>query len=44
MDISDEDFYKVKQTGMSDAQLYKQAGNGIVVSVVEHILKELFDE
>lgn len=44
MDISDSDFNKAKASGMSDTQLYKQAGNGIVVSVVEHILRGLFDE
>jgi site-specific DNA-cytosine methylase len=41
MGISDEDFYKAKQFN-SDSQLYKQAGNGIVVPVLEGIFKELF--
>lgn len=41
MGISDEDFYKAKNAGVSDSQLYKQAGNGIVVNVFEAILREL---
>ena len=41
MGISDEDFYKVKNAGVSNSQLYKQAGNGIVVNVFEAILREL---
>ena len=41
-----EQFEKVAATGMSDAQLYKQAGNSITVAVVEAIAKNLlkFDE
>lgn len=42
MSFSDDDFDKCKAAGMSDCQLYKQAGNSIVVSVLEKILKELF--
>lgn len=41
MGFDDEDFDKVKATGMSNAQLYKQAGNSIVVDVLYYILKEL---
>ena len=41
MGIDDEDFYKAKATGMSDSQLYKQAGNAIVVNVLEALLKEM---
>ena len=40
MGWSDEQFDKIK--GISDTQLYKQAGNGIVVTVLEKIFKELF--
>lgn len=40
MGFDDEDFDKVKQVN-SDTQLYKQAGNSIVVNVLESILKEL---
>lgn len=42
MSFSDDDFDKCKIAVMSDCQLYKQAGNSIVVSVLEKILKELF--
>ena len=41
MGISDEDFYKAKNAGVSNSQLYKQAGNGIVVNVFEAILREM---
>ena len=44
MGISDTDFDKAQASGMSNAQLYKQAGNGIVVNVFEAILRELFKE
>ena len=44
--FTDEQFNKVKAVGMSDAQLYKQAGNSITVNVVEAIARNLlkFDE
>ena len=44
MGISDDDFWKAQESGMSNAQLYKQAGNGIVVNVFEAILRNLFKE
>ncbi|MGL5963772.1 MAG: DNA cytosine methyltransferase, partial [Fusobacteriaceae bacterium] len=40
MGWEDERFYKIKN--ISNAQLYKQAGNGIVVNVLEEIFKNLF--
>ena len=40
MGISDEDYWKAKNAGVSNSQLYKQAGNGIVVNVFEAILRE----
>ena len=40
MGISDEDFYKA-QAVVSNSQLYKQAGNGIVVDVLYAIFKEM---
>lgn len=42
MGFSDEDFDKVK--GISNTQLYKMAGNSIVVNVLEAIFKQLFKE
>lgn len=42
MGFDDEDFYKAQGAGISNAQLYKQAGNSIVVNVLEKILKNLF--
>ena len=42
MGFDDEDFYSAKNAGVSDSQLYKQAGNSIVVDVLYHIFKKLF--
>lgn len=42
MGFKDEQFYKAKSAGVSDSQLYKQAGNSIVVNVLEDIFKNLF--
>ena len=44
--VTKEQFEKVAEAGMSDAQLYKQAGNSITVNVVEAIARNLlkFDE
>lgn len=41
MGVSDEDYEKVSSI-MSNTSLYKQAGNSIVVSVLEHIFTNLF--
>lgn len=41
MGFQDEDFEKAEKVN-SNTQLYKQAGNSIVVNVLEAILKELF--
>lgn len=41
MGFTKEQFQKVAATGMSDAQLYKQAGNSIVVPVLVEIAKNL---
>lgn len=40
MGFDDEDFEKASQVN-SDSQLYKQAGNSIVVDVLEAIFKEM---
>ncbi|MGY0013309.1 DNA cytosine methyltransferase [Bacillus anthracis] len=42
MGIADEYFYKAKNSGISDSQLYKQAGNAIVVDVLVGIFGNLF--
>ena len=44
MGFDDEDYYKAKSVGISDTQLYRQAGNSIVVNVLEFIFAELFTE
>ena len=44
MGFSDNDFQKASDTGLSNTQLYKQAGNSIVVDVLEKIFKNLFLE
>ena len=44
MGIDDEDFYKAKNSGISDSQLYKQAGNAIVVDVLVGIFGNLFGQ
>lgn len=41
MGVSDEDYEKVSSI-MSNTSLYKQAGNSIVVDVLEHIFTNLF--
>lgn len=41
MGFDDEDFEKAKTSGVSNSQLYKQAGNSIVVNVLEGILSNL---
>ena len=42
MGFGDMDYYAAKSVGISDAQLYKQAGNSIVVTVLEAIFRQLF--
>ena len=41
MGFSDNDFIKAKNSGVSNSQLYKQAGNSIVVKVIEKIFYNL---
>ena len=40
MGFDDEDFNKI--TGISNTQLYKQAGNSIVVDVLANLFREVF--
>ena len=42
MGFDDSDFTKVQAIPTSDTQLYKQAGNSIVVNVLEKIFNNLF--
>ena len=43
MGFSDEDHLKAKSAGVSNSQLYKQAGNSIVVPVLEGIFEPLIN-
>lgn len=43
MNFTDEQFDKAKSAGLSNTQLYKQAGNSIVVGVLEQIMGNLYD-
>lgn len=40
MGINDKDFHKAQAAGISDSQLYKQAGNAIVVDVLYYLFKQ----
>lgn len=42
MGFTDEEFEAAKNSGVSNTQLYKQAGNSIVVSVLAAIFKNMF--
>lgn len=42
MGFSDEDFDKAKNAGISNTQLYKQAGNSIVVDVLYYIFVNVY--
>lgn len=42
MDFTDEEFEAAENAGVSKTQLYKQAGNSIVVSVLAAIFKNMF--
>ena len=44
MGFDDSDFEKAKAAGISNSQLYKQAGNSIVVNVLQYIFRNLFNE
>ena len=41
MGFSDNAFYAAQAAGVSETQLYKQAGNSIVVNVLMAIFEEL---
>ena len=42
MGLTKEDIEKAKTVGVSDSQLYKQAGNGIVTNCVELLAEHLY--
>lgn len=43
MNFTDDQFDRAKNAGLSNSQLYKQAGNSIVVGVLEQIMGNLYD-
>lgn len=42
MGFDDNDYYTIRKAGVSEAQAIKQAGNSIVVDVLESVFIELF--
>ena len=38
--VTDEQFYKAKNDGISNSQLYKQAGNSVTVNVIDAIARK----
>ena len=44
MDVDDADIDKLLNSGISNSQLYKMAGNSIVVSCLFHIFRKMFVE
>lgn len=44
MDVDDTDIDKIQQSGVSETQQYKLAGNSIVVSCLYHIFRKMFIE
>ncbi len=42
MDVDDSDIDKIISAGISNTQMYKLAGNSIVVNVLYHIFRKLF--
>ena len=44
MDVDDSDIEKMKQAGIAKTNLYKLAGNSIVVSCMYHLFRKLFME
>ena len=44
MDFTDEEFEAAQNAGVSKTQLYKQAGNSIVISCLAHIFRELLKD
>ena len=42
MGVTEDNIDKIQQSGVSQSQQYKMAGNSIVVDVLEHIFRKLF--
>lgn len=42
MGFNDEAYHRASDAGVSENQLYKQAGNSIVVNILEHLFQNLF--
>lgn len=42
MGVTETDINKIQQSGVSQSQQYKMAGNSIVVDVLEHIFRKMF--
>ena len=42
MGMTEEDCEKCREVGMSETQLYKQAGNGLVTNHVQFIVEHLY--
>ena len=43
-DVDDADIDKMLNSGISNSQLYRMAGNSITVNVLYHIFRKLFIE
>ena len=44
MGFSDSDYELLVKNGISKTQLYKMAGNSIVVPVLEHLFKQIYQK
>ena len=44
MGVTEADIDKIQQSGVSQSQQYRMAGNSIVVDVLEHIFRKMFVE
>lgn len=42
MGFSDSDYELLAMNGISKTQIYKMAGNSIVVTVLEHLFKQIY--
>ena len=42
--FTDDQFYKAKNDGVSNSQLYKQAGNSVTVNVVDYIISNVVNK